>query len=241
MDNSNFCCPSFFVQTVTPFKWTLCQSVNLPNTAEISKDGQRVVTSPSFSLANLSSGMASGPIALTPTYVLGDKKFSTGQHYWEISVDQAPSAMQFGIISERKAKTLERSGNQQPNGAGGDRDSGHDSDEVDDEGGLDPTVLLTFAMGRVLLPSTPPLPPTKSQPYQGMKKLQGKISPTPQPVPTSNLLGVLVDSDLGRVSFYDGENKECVYSVAMKMTVPVQPAMVIIGPGHIKNRKMEAI
>ncbi len=233
-----------FLTTVTPFKWTLCQSANLPNTADVSKDGQRVVTSPSFSLANITSGMASGPIALTPSYLLGDKKLASGKHYWEIVVDQAPSAIQFGIISERKAKILDRNngnGNgNQVNGASADRDSGHDScDEVDEDGGLsDPTVLVTYAMGRVLLPSSPPPPPSsKTSHRENLKKHDRTCSlSSPQPVPSSHILGVHVDSDSGRVSFYDGENKECMYSVSMKMTVPVQPALIVIGPGQIKNR-----
>ena len=212
----------------------------MPNTADVSKDGQKVVTSPSFSLANITGGMASGPIALTPTYVLGDKKLSSGKHYWELVVDLAPSAIQYGIISERKAKILDRhNGNgHQTNGICADRDSGHDScDEVDEDGGLsDPTVLVTYSMGRIMLPSAPPPPPpSKMSPRDGMKKYDRAYS-SPQPVPSSHLLGVLVDSDTGRVSFYDGESKECMYSVSMKMTVPVLPALVVIGPGHIKNR-----
>ncbi|XP_072036343.1 E3 ubiquitin-protein ligase TRIM36-like isoform X2 [Amphiura filiformis] len=227
---------------VTQFKWTLCQSVNQPNTADVSKDGQRVVTSPSFSLANITSGMASGPIALSPTYILGDKKLLSGKHYWEIMVEQPPSAIQFGIISERKAQILDRqNGNgNQANGACADRDSGHDScDEIDEDGGLsDPTVLVTYAMGRIMLPSCPPPPTSKHSPREGLKKQHERACSSPQPVPSSHILGVLVDSDSGRVSFYDGENKECMYSVSMKMTVPVQPALIVIGPGHIKSRPL---
>lgn len=149
---------------------------------------------------------------------------SRSKHYWEVQVDKSTLAIHVGIASERMAERFSRS-----NGgdAIADRDSGHDSsDELDDEVSLqDPTVFVTHCMGKLTLPS-----PTSS-PKKNSSRAPLKASSPRSCNIESNVIGVLLDAEAGKVSFYDGPSKECLFSRKIKVTGVIQPAISIVGSG----------
>eukprot|EP00057_Strongylocentrotus_purpuratus_P006057 XP_011660531.1 PREDICTED: E3 ubiquitin-protein ligase Trim36 [Strongylocentrotus purpuratus] len=210
---------------VLPFKWIQCQSSVAHTSSKIRKDGQEVLVSPTSTLfSSNSSSFPTSPIALEPVHFVGDKKLTTGKHYWEVQVDKSTLAIHVGIASERMAERFSRS-----NGgdAIADRDSGHDSsDELDDEVSLqDPTVFVTHCMGKLTLPS-----PTSS-PKKNSSRAPLKASSPRSCNIESNVIGVLLDAEAGKVSFYDGSSKECLFSRKIKVTGVIQPAISIVGSG----------
>ncbi|XP_030842440.1 E3 ubiquitin-protein ligase Trim36 isoform X2 [Strongylocentrotus purpuratus] len=210
---------------VLPFKWIQCQSSVAHTSSKIRKDGQEVLVSPTSTLfSSNSSSFPTSPIALEPVHFVGDKKLTMGKNYWEVQVDKSTLAIHVGIASERMAERFSRS-----NGgdAIADRDSGHDSsDELDDEVSLqDPTVFVTHCMGKLTLPS-----PTSS-PKKNSSRAPLKASSPRSCNIESNVIGVLLDAEAGKVSFYDGSSKECLFSRKIKVTGVIQPAISIIGSG----------
>ncbi|XP_071511040.1 E3 ubiquitin-protein ligase Trim36-like [Diadema antillarum] len=211
---------------VLPFKWTSCQSNLAHTSSKIRKDGQEVLVSPTASLfSSNSSSFPTSPIAIEPVHFVGDKKLSSGRHYWEVRVDQSPLAVHVGVASERMAEQFSRSGGSD---AIADRDSGHDScDELDDDAlQQDPTVFVTHCLGKLTLPSTGTSPRKSSS----KASRNGPRSCTIN----SNIIGVLLDTEAGRVAFYDGLTRECLFSRKIKVSGVIQPAMSIIGSGSVR-------
>ncbi|XP_071805054.1 E3 ubiquitin-protein ligase TRIM36-like [Asterias amurensis] len=212
---------------VLSFKWTSCQP-NGTHGPSISKDGSRVTVRPNQLFSPFSSPIPSSPITLSPAFCLGDRKLTNGRHYWEVIVDQSPCAVQIGVISERRSRRLGDSISSHTDG-----DSGHDScEELETDRGsrTDPTVLINYYGGKVFLPGES----TKSSKKAGINGNKHSVHTL-----TSSAVGVCVEADKGRVSFFDGENKESFHCVNVKLEGAVYPGIVVVGPGVVKLRQLE--
>ncbi|XP_022104238.1 E3 ubiquitin-protein ligase Trim36-like [Acanthaster planci] len=211
------------------FKWTSCQP-NGTQGPSISKDGHRLTIRPNTNLLSPTGAgpMPSSPIALAPAFCLGDRKITNGKHYWEVVVDQSPCAVQIGVVSERRSRRL---GDPVSNHTDGD--SGHDScEELDADHGsrADATVLVTYHSGKVYFPN---------ETSKGGKKSGSNGNKPATHALTSCAVGVCVDVDRGRVSFFDVDSKESFYSANTGREGTVYPGIVIVGPGVVKSRQLD--
>ncbi|XP_038074980.1 E3 ubiquitin-protein ligase Trim36-like [Patiria miniata] len=219
---------------VLSFKWMSCQP-NGTQGPSISKDGQRMTLRPNPTLLSPTGAgpMPSSPIALAPAFCLGDRKLTNGKHYWEVTVDQSPCAVQVGVIGERRSRRLG-----DPVSHHADGDSGHDScEELDADHGAraaDATALVTYHGGKVYFPNETA---NKSGKKSGNSGGNG-IKPATHTL-TSCAVGVCADVERGRVSFFDVDSKESFFSASAGLEGALYPAIVIVGPGVVKSRQLD--
>ncbi|XP_066577367.1 tripartite motif-containing protein 46-like [Amia ocellicauda] len=134
-----------------------------------------------------------------------------------------------------------------------DPDSGHDSGAEDSALDAPPAFcFLTVGMGKVLLPqpgvnacpsnATSPRDPPASQPGP-LTQQQAPAPPHSPPALTAPLpprLGVCLDFEKGRVSFYDAVSLRPLWEGAVDCSAPVCPAFCFIGGGALQVQELVA-
>ncbi|XP_072405009.1 tripartite motif-containing protein 46-like [Chiloscyllium punctatum] len=155
--------------------------------------------------------------------VVGDVALTQGRHYWACSVDPTSYLVKVGVGLE--SKLLEWF--QVPQDVVSPRydpDSGHDSGAED--GTVDaspPYAFLTIGMGKVLLPQGSPLP---------------SRDPAAGTAPLPSRLGVCLDYERGRVSFYDAVSFRSLWECGVDCSGPVCPAFCFVGGGGLHLQEL---
>lgn len=105
-----------------------------------------------------------------------------------------------------------------------DPDSGHDSGAEDAQDTPPPFCFLTMGMGKILLP------------HQGVTHPSGN----PLTIPLPPRLGVCLDFDKGRVTFYDAHSLRMLWEGPVDCSAPVCPAFCFIGGGALQLQELVA-
>ncbi|TKS82091.1 Tripartite motif-containing protein 46 [Collichthys lucidus] len=164
---------------------------------------------------------------LTSDLLVADLAVTQGRHYWACSVE--PGSY---LVKVRKM----------PFGRC-DPDSGHDSGAEDGQDSP-PFCFLTMGMGKILLPQGH----GHSQ-SQGDSHSQGGLHshnsshsnlPHPHTTPLPPRLGVCLDCDKGRVTFYDAHSLRILWEGHLDCSVPVCPAFCFIGGGALQLQDLVA-
>uniref|UniRef100_A0AAY4DEH4 Tripartite motif containing 46b n=1 Tax=Denticeps clupeoides TaxID=299321 RepID=A0AAY4DEH4_9TELE len=152
---------------------------------------------------------------LTADLLVGDVAVTQGRHYWACSVEPGSYLVKVGVGLEAKLQEWFHLP-QDMASPRYDPDSGHDSGAEDALDSPPPFSFLTMGMGKIYLPSSPtgvtyPLPPR---------------------------LGVCLDFEKGRVTFYDAHSLRPLWEGPVDCSGPVCPAFCFIGGGALQLQEL---
>ncbi|XP_060776447.1 tripartite motif-containing protein 46 [Neoarius graeffei] len=165
---------------------------------------------------------------LTSDLLVADVSITQGRHYWACSVEPGSYLVKVGVGLETKLQEWFHLP-QDMASPRYDPDSGHDSGAEDAQDCPPPFCFLTMGMGKILMP--------KSGASNGMS------GPLTAPLPPR--LGVCLDFDKGRITFYDAHSLRVLWDGTVDCSAPVCPAFCFIGGGALQlqeliaNRSME--
>uniref|UniRef100_A0A669DM64 Tripartite motif containing 46 n=1 Tax=Oreochromis niloticus TaxID=8128 RepID=A0A669DM64_ORENI len=154
---------------------------------------------------------------LTSDLLVADLAVTQGKHYWACSVEPSSYLVKIGVGQEAKLQEWFHLP-QDMASPRCDPDSGHDSGAEDGQDSP-PFCFLTMGMGKILShssmshPHTAPLPPR---------------------------LGVCLDCDKGRVTFYDAHSLRILWEGHVDCSAPVCPAFCFIGGGALQLQDLVA-
>lgn len=115
-----------------------------------------------------------------------------------------------------------------------DPDSGHDSGAEDNLDSAPPFCFLTMGMGKIYLPQ-------HSYGHHGNGgRDNGPSSPTGLTYPLPPRLGVCLDFEKGRVTFYDAHSLRPLWEGHVDCSGPVCPAFCFIGGGALQLQELVA-
>ncbi|KAI9533277.1 hypothetical protein NQZ68_025671 [Dissostichus eleginoides] len=179
---------------------------------------------------------------LTSDLLVGDLSVNQGRHYWACSVEPGSYLVKVGVGQEAK---LQEWFNLPQDMASPrcDPDSGHDSGAEDGQDSP-PYCFLTMGMGKILLPQGHGHTHTQGDSHS----LGGGHShssnhnnlPHPHTAPLPPRLGVCLDCDKGRVTFYDAHSLRILWEAHMDCSSPVCPAFCFIGGGALQLQDLVA-
>ncbi|XP_062898001.1 tripartite motif-containing protein 46-like isoform X1 [Mobula hypostoma] len=159
--------------------------------------------------------------------VIGDVALTQGKHYWACAVDPGSYLAKVGVGLESKLQEWFHVP-QDVVSPRYDPDSGHDSGAEDATVEASPPyAFLTVGMGKVLLPQgSPPSPPPPAR------------DPAGGTVPLPSRLGVCLDYERGRVTFYDAVSLRSLWECAVDCSGPVCPAFCFVGGGALHLQEL---
>uniref|UniRef100_A0A3Q3KDC6 Tripartite motif containing 46b n=1 Tax=Monopterus albus TaxID=43700 RepID=A0A3Q3KDC6_MONAL len=157
---------------------------------------------------------------LTSDLLVGDVAITQGRHYWACSVEPGSYLVKVGVGLESKLQEWFHL----PQDMASPRkkpDSGHDSGAEDALDSAPPFCFLTMGMGKIYMPQhnyhhhslTYPLPPR---------------------------LGVCLDFEKGRVTFFDAHSLRPLWEGHVDCSGPVCPAFCFIGGGALQLQELVA-
>ncbi|XP_067094418.1 tripartite motif-containing protein 46 [Osmerus mordax] len=166
---------------------------------------------------------------LTSDLLVADRAVSQGRHYWACSVEPGSYLVKVGVGQEAKLQEWFHLP-QDMASPRYDPDSGHDSGAEDAQDSSPPFCFITMGMGKILLPhgvanshhnnhGNPPSPPTTPLPPR---------------------LGVCLDFEKGRVTFYDAHSLRILWEGHVDCSAPVCPAFCFIGGGALQLQDLVA-
>ncbi|TMS10502.1 Tripartite motif-containing protein 46 [Larimichthys crocea] len=179
---------------------------------------------------------------LTSDLLVADLAVTQGRHYWACSVEPGSYLVKVGVGQEAKLQEWFHLP-QDMASPRCDPDSGHDSGAEDGQDSP-PFCFLTMGMGKILLPQGH----GHSQ-SQGDSHSQGGLHshnsshsnlPHPHTTPLPPRLGVCLDCDKGRVTFYDAHSLRILWEGHLDCSVPVCPAFCFIGGGALQLQDLVA-
>ncbi|KAG8010044.1 Tripartite motif-containing protein 46 [Nibea albiflora] len=179
---------------------------------------------------------------LTSDLLVADLAVTQGRHYWACSVEPGSYLVKVGVGQEAKLQEWFHLP-QDMASPRCDPDSGHDSGAEDGQDSP-PFCFLTMGMGKILLPQGH----GHSQ-SQGDSHSQGGVHshnsshsnpPHPHTTPLPPRLGVCLDCDKGRVTFYDAHSLRILWEGHLDCSVPVCPAFCFIGGGALQLQDLVA-
>ncbi|XP_041798931.1 tripartite motif-containing protein 46 isoform X2 [Chelmon rostratus] len=179
---------------------------------------------------------------LTSDLLVADLAVNQGRHYWACSVEPGSYLVKVGVGQEAKLQEWFHLP-QDMASPRCDPDSGHDSGAEDGQDSP-PFCFLTMGMGKILLPQGH----GHSQ-SQGESHSQGGVHshnsshsnlPHPHTAPLPPRLGVCLDCDKGRVTFYDAHSLRILWEGHVDCSAPVCPAFCFIGGGALQLQDLVA-
>uniref|UniRef100_A0A4W6FTP1 Tripartite motif containing 46 n=1 Tax=Lates calcarifer TaxID=8187 RepID=A0A4W6FTP1_LATCA len=155
---------------------------------------------------------------LTSDLLVADLAVTQGRHYWACSVEPGSYLVKVGVGQEAKLQEWFHLP-QDMASPRCDPDSGHDSGAEDGQDSP-PFCFLTMGMGKIL---------------SGHSNL-----PHPHTAPLPPRLGVCLDCDKGRVTFYDAHSLRILWEGHVDCSAPVCPAFCFIGGGALQLQDLVA-
>uniref|UniRef100_A0A7N8WIR0 Tripartite motif containing 46a n=1 Tax=Mastacembelus armatus TaxID=205130 RepID=A0A7N8WIR0_9TELE len=149
---------------------------------------------------------------LTSDLLVADLAVNQGRHYWACSVEPGSYLVKVGVGQEAKLQEWFHLP-QDMASPRCDPDSGHDSGAEDGQDSP-PFCFLTMGMGKILSSHSNP--------------------PHPHTAPLPPRLGVCLDCDKGRVTFYDAHSLRMLWEGHVDCSAPVCPAFCFIGGGALQ-------
>uniref|UniRef100_A0A3B5MQ49 Tripartite motif containing 46b n=1 Tax=Xiphophorus couchianus TaxID=32473 RepID=A0A3B5MQ49_9TELE len=160
---------------------------------------------------------------LTSDLLVGDVAITQGRHYWACSVEPGSYLVKVGVGLESKLQEWFHLP-QDMASPRYDPDSGHDSGAEDALDSAPPFCFLTMGMGKIYLPQHNPL--TNNNVPSGLT----------YPLPPR--LGVCLDFEKGRVTFYDAHSLRPLWEGHVDCSGPVCPAFCFIGGGALQLQEL---
>ncbi|XP_029959375.1 tripartite motif-containing protein 46 [Salarias fasciatus] len=179
---------------------------------------------------------------LTSDLLVADLAVAQGRHYWACSVEPGSYLVKVGVGQEAKLQEWFHLP-QDMASPRCDPDSGHDSGAEDSQDSP-PFCFLTMGMGKILLPQGHGHTQSQadSQSQAGLHSHSSSHGHLPHP-PTAPLpprLGVCLDCDKGRVTFYDAHSLRVLWEGQVDCSAPVCPAFCFIGGGALQLQDLVA-
>ncbi|XP_056876174.1 tripartite motif-containing 46b isoform X2 [Takifugu flavidus] len=170
---------------------------------------------------------------LTSDLLVGDVAITQGRHYWACSVEPGSYLVKVGVGLESKLQEWFHLP-QDMASPRYDPDSGHDSGAEDNLDSAPPFCFLTMGMGKIYLPQH-----SYSHHGNGTRD-NGPSSPTGLTYPLPPRLGVCLDFEKGRVTFYDAHSLRPLWEGHVDCSGPVCPAFCFIGGGALQLQELVA-
>uniref|UniRef100_A0A8C1BCD0 Tripartite motif containing 46a n=1 Tax=Cyprinus carpio carpio TaxID=630221 RepID=A0A8C1BCD0_CYPCA len=161
---------------------------------------------------------------LTSDLLVADVSITQGRHYWACSVEPGSYLVKVGVGVEAKLQEWFHLP-QDMASPRYDPDSGHDSGAEDAQDCPPPFCFLTMGMGKVLLP----------------KCGASNTSTGPLTAPLPPRLGLCLDFEKGRLTFYDAHSLRVLWEGTVDCSAPVCPAFCFIGGGALQLKLFLAI
>uniref|UniRef100_A0A671MGJ4 Tripartite motif-containing protein 46-like n=1 Tax=Sinocyclocheilus anshuiensis TaxID=1608454 RepID=A0A671MGJ4_9TELE len=156
---------------------------------------------------------------LTADLLVGDVAITQGRHYWACSVEPGSYLVKVGVGLESKLQEWFHLPEDMASPRY-DPDSGHDSGAEDSSDSPPPFSFLTMGMGKIYL--------------------NGPSSPAGVTYPLPPRLGVCLDFEKGRVTFYDAHSLRPLWEGPVDCSAPVCPAFCFIGGGALQLQELVA-
>ncbi|KAJ1080665.1 hypothetical protein NDU88_000859 [Pleurodeles waltl] len=155
--------------------------------------------------------------------VIGDVAITQGKHYWACSVDPSSYLVKVGVGLESKLQEWFQTP-QDVVSPRCDPDSGHDSGAEDATIDTSPPYsFLTIGMGKILL--------SHGSSFTSR-------DPNGCTVPLPPRIGVCLDYERGKVSFYDAVSFRSLWESSVDCSGPVCPAFCFIGGGALHLQEL---
>ncbi|KAK7147471.1 hypothetical protein R3I94_010104 [Phoxinus phoxinus] len=158
---------------------------------------------------------------LTSDLLVADVSITQGRHYWACSVEPGSYLVKVGVGVEAKLQEWFHLP-QDMASPRYDPDSGHDSGAEDAQDCPHPFCFLTMGMGKILLP----------------KSSNTSTGPLTAPLPPR--LGLCLDFEKGRLTFYDAHSLRVLWEGTVDCSAPVCPAFCFIGGGALQLQELIA-
>uniref|UniRef100_A0A8C1ZTU9 Tripartite motif containing 46a n=1 Tax=Cyprinus carpio TaxID=7962 RepID=A0A8C1ZTU9_CYPCA len=160
---------------------------------------------------------------LTSDLLVADVSITQGRHYWACSVEPGSYLVKVGVGIEAKLQEWFHLP-QDMASPRYDPDSGHDSGAEDAQDSPPPFCFLTMGMGKILLP----------------KCGVSNTSTGPLTAPLPPRLGLCLDFEKGRLTFYDAHSLRVLWEGSVDCSAPVCPAFCFIGGGALQLQELIA-
>ncbi|XP_062343357.1 tripartite motif-containing 46b isoform X2 [Osmerus eperlanus] len=175
---------------------------------------------------------------LTADLLVGDVAITQGRHYWACSVEPGSYLVKVGVGLEAKLQEWFHLP-QDMASPRYDPDSGHDSGAEDALDSPPPFSFLTMGMGKIYLPQH-----SNHHHANGTRDPvtngNSPSSPSGLTYPLPPRLGVCLDFEKGRVTFYDAHSLRPLWDGPVDCSGPVCPAFCFIGGGALQLQELVA-
>ncbi|XP_017280435.1 tripartite motif-containing protein 46 [Kryptolebias marmoratus] len=175
---------------------------------------------------------------LTSDLLVADLAITQGRHYWACSVEPGSYLVKVGVGQEAKLQEWFHLP-QDVTSPRCDPDSGHDSGAEDSQDSP-PFCFLTVGTGKILLPKGHGLTPSQCDSHSQRGLHSHGSLPHPHTAPLPPRLGVCLDCDRGRVTFYDAHSLRVLWEGHVDCSAPVCPAFCFIGGGALQLQDLVA-
>ncbi|XP_056439050.1 tripartite motif-containing 46b isoform X1 [Gadus chalcogrammus] len=206
----------------------------------VSKEQRCARSVPGLSLLQ-AADLALTSCHLTSDLLVGDVAITQGRHYWACSVEPGSYLVKVGVGLESKLQEWFHLP-QDMASPRYDPDSGHDSGAEDALDSAPPFCFLTMGMGKIYLPQNSGHHHSHHSNSAREPVANGPSPSAPAGVtyPLPPRLGVCLDFEKGRVTFYDAHSLRPLWEGHVDCSGPVCPAFCFIGGGALQLQELVA-